>query len=688
MKLSFSTVMCMEKNADDVIELCRRHGLDGIEIRMDNEKILNLSSREQLCILAERLKENNISVPILGTSVCLKKFDENQVAEAKKCIDSAALLGADGIRVFLGNFTAKRNEMRDELSHDGIVKALREICEYGADKKVLVCVETHNEYATGKVLAGLHEEVGSTSLGFIWDIIHPIEDGETIEETWKYIGENIVHVHIKDGYDREDGLWHDYLYTALGKGSLPIKSVLRLLKVKHFHGFVSLEWESAWRSELQKMNLADDEILESFVRTAREKHDGGLLEEAHRSAFAPFEDSAEFCADEGTGAHSIKAEGAACSLHRWEYMTRVREGAFYDFSVKYAADGLKNPQSVYVILSVMDDAGTIIQREYADRGCCGVLEKKIKIHGGGRLVRVEMGLKCDGRVTWYEPCLTPVEADVPRKIKVATTYIDSYAEANFKKYTPAENAERIGKLIDAAAKEKPDLILFAETVNDRAAIVECESEIFETEDGAYCTVMRRKAKEHGCFVMFTFHEICDGKRYNTALLLDRNGEVAGRYRKTHLTIFEYEMGITPGDDLAVFDTEIGKIGILICYDGYFPEPARILAMKGAELILVSTAGDAAHRMVARAMENGVYVAVSCVCNTYVPELYPSKIINPRGEVVAQTIDDFSYAAAEIDLNEKKYINWLSVGPSDAEPKNVYAHERQTDFYGVFRKEMR
>ena len=220
-----------------------------------------------------------------------------------------------------------------------------------------------------------------------------------------------------------------------------------------------------------------------------------------------------------------------------------------------------------------------------------------------------------------------------------------------------------------------------------AAIVNDESEIYETDEGIYCTMMRKKAKEYSCFLLFTFHEICNGKRYNTAILLDRNGDIAGRYRKTHLTIAEYEMGLTPGDELLVFDTEIGKIGILICYDGYFPEPARILALKGAELILVSTAGDAAHRMVARAMENGVYVAVSCVCNSNVNGLYPNKIINPKGEILAQTIEDFSYAAAEIDLSEKKYINWLSVGPCDGEPKNVYAHERQTDFYGVLQNEM-
>ena len=274
MKLSFSTVMCMEKNADEVIALCKKHKLDGIEIRMDDEKILKLSGSEQLKALADKLKKNGVSVPVLGTSVCLKGYSTDQILKAKACIDSASALGASGIRVFLGNFAARKDDARVKLSHKGIVRALREICGYGAEKNVMVCVETHNEYATGKVLQRLKKEVGSSFLGFIWDVMHPIEDGETIEETWNYIGKSIVHIHIKDGYNREDENWHDYCYTALGKGSLPIKSVLHLLEKNRFQGFVSLEWESQWRSELQNLNLTDDEIIADFAEKINGKCGG------------------------------------------------------------------------------------------------------------------------------------------------------------------------------------------------------------------------------------------------------------------------------------------------------------------------------------------------------------------------------------------------------------------------------
>lgn len=689
MKLSFSTVMCMEQDPYGVIELCKKYGLDGIEVRMNDKKIFRMNDVE-LNGLAVKLKEKNISVPIVGTSVCLKKYDSEQIQDAFSCIDSATLLGASGIRVFLGNFAAKRNAPHELLEHDGIVRALREICEYGAKKNILVCVETHNEYATGRALAVLKKDVGSLNLKFIWDIIHPIEDGEKISETWEYIGNDIVHVHIKDGFDRDDSLWHDFCYTPLGEGSLPIYSVLKLLDKNDFDGFVSLEWEEAWRTELKELGLTYEKVLGDFGKFVSQSCDNMIpkIGSSDWKTFTPFEDSGSMHADGESVGLEITVDSGLCSLHRWECTVAVTEKETYDFSVKYMADGLRNPQAVYAMLSVMDKNGKILQREYADHSCKGALVKKIRIYTGGCSVRIELGLKCNGRVVWYEPNMSRKEPAGSRKVKVVTTYINSYSTENSNKYTAAQNAERIGSLIDKAANEKPDLILLAETVNDRGAIVENEAEIYESEDGIYCTTMRKKAREHNCFIMFTYHELCRGKRYNTAVLLDRSGNIVGRYHKSHLTITEYEMGLTPGDELPVFDTEIGKIGILICYDGYFPEPARILASKGAELILVSTAGDAAHRMVARAMENGVYVAVSCVCNTHVHGFLPSKIINPRGEVLAQTDEDFSYASAEIDLNEKSYINWLSVGPCDGEPKNVYAHERQTNFYGDLQKEIK
>ena len=179
-----------------------------------------------------------------------------------------------------------------------------------------------------------------------------------------------------------------------------------------------------------------------------------------------------------------------------------------------------------------------------------------------------------------------------------------------------------------------------------------------------------------------FHEK-DGERiFNTSLLIDRSGNIAGKYRKTHLSLNEYEQGISPGDELPVFDTDFGKVGMLICWDMYFPEPARIMAMKGAELILVSTVGDPSVRHVSRALENGIYVAVSgCMFqNLNNCGIEPAKIIAPDGTVLAQTNTVGESAIAEIDLNDKRPIYWLSAAGAYTVPNNIYLNERRPDLY--------
>ena len=98
----------------------------------------------------------------------------------------------------------RQNPDKPEPDYSGIIKALKEICDYANEKNVEIWVETHNEFATGKVLKPLIEDVGKSNLKIIWDVIHPIEDGESIEETWSEVGKSIAHIHIKDGINRHD----------------------------------------------------------------------------------------------------------------------------------------------------------------------------------------------------------------------------------------------------------------------------------------------------------------------------------------------------------------------------------------------------------------------------------------------------------------------------------------------------
>jgi predicted amidohydrolase len=139
--------------------------------------------------------------------------------------------------------------------------------------------------------------------------------------------------------------------------------------------------------------------------------------------------------------------------------------------------------------------------------------------------------------------------------------------------------------------------------------------------------------------------------YNTGVLIGRSGEIIGKYHKTHPTISECLLGnITPGRDLPVFDTEIGRVGYMICFDNHYPEVAHILALKGAQIIVFSNMSDGREGgelwepyIRTRALDGGVHIVAAVngkgTC-----------IVSPRGEIVAKAASKpGAITRAECDL---------------------------------------
>lgn len=275
----FSTVACMDLDDRLVIAACKVHGMTGVEVRLgDNGSVFGLTDENDLQKMKTEFEKNKIVITDLGSSACFAGYDEGVMQTAKQAVDRAATLRCRAIRVFLGYFAARVNPGKPEPDYDGIVRALKELCDDAKNKNVEVWVETHNEFATGKVLKPLLEDVNKENLKIIWDVIHPIEDGESVEETWAQIGKSIVHVHIKDGINRHDPLWHDFRYTRLGEGELPLYRILDLLQRNGYDGYLSLEWETAWRPELKALSFSFDdalcdynEFLDGFAKQSKDR---------------------------------------------------------------------------------------------------------------------------------------------------------------------------------------------------------------------------------------------------------------------------------------------------------------------------------------------------------------------------------------------------------------------------------
>ncbi|MDR3101181.1 MAG: carbon-nitrogen hydrolase family protein [Paraburkholderia sp.] len=206
-------------------------------------------------------------------------------------------------------------------------------------------------------------------------------------------------------------------------------------------------------------------------------------------------------------------------------------------------------------------------------------------------------------------------------------------------------APNLTRTLDAIGKRRAgsDLIVFPEATLTGFPTRENVRDVAETLSGPSLSAVRDAARDAGVAVAVGLAER-DGERfYNTTVLIDERGEIALRYRKTHL--WATDVGVfTPGDRFEVCEFKGMTVGLLICYDIEFPETARALGMLGAEMLVVTNGNmdpfGPVHRraIVARAMENQMFAALVNRTGGGDDNLtFPgeSALISPFGDVLAE-----------------------------------------------------
>lgn len=187
-----------------------------------------------------------------------------------------------------------------------------------------------------------------------------------------------------------------------------------------------------------------------------------------------------------------------------------------------------------------------------------------------------------------------------------------------------ENLERAVYFCKKAKELNSDLVLFPEMYNigynfpnEKLSLAEWKKLAITQEDGFFKTI-KKTAQELDLAIGITYLEKSEKLPRNTISIIDRKGNCVLTYAKVHTCDFGNEKNCTAGNDFYVcdLDTKVGviKIGAMICYDREFPESARVLMLKGAELIVIPNAceieNNRKNQLLARAFENMVGVALA------------------------------------------------------------------------------
>ncbi|MDY3014684.1 MAG: carbon-nitrogen hydrolase family protein [Evtepia sp.] len=212
-------------------------------------------------------------------------------------------------------------------------------------------------------------------------------------------------------------------------------------------------------------------------------------------------------------------------------------------------------------------------------------------------------------------------------------------------YEKEENLRRALTAMETAHAQGASLILFPEMFLTGYLIKDRLAEL--TEDlaqGQALARLREKAKalSMGVVMGMPVANPDGGKPYNSIVMIDRDGSIAGVSHKTHFFGGEEKM-FTAGQELKAFDTSFGRMGILVCYDGEFPETARTLALDGAKLLCMCSANMTPYEdyhpvyMRARAMENCAYTLYVNYVGTEKRFRYcgQSSAFHPTGRILAQ-----------------------------------------------------
>lgn len=428
----------------------------------------------------------------------------------------------------------------------------------------------------------------------------------------------------------------------------------------------------SYAQDTGQTNLLKDPGFENFVPGSGVWHTGGPVKSMEPKTMPDMK--VHF-----SGSCSLKMESNNPACHGVAVQkVNITGGKTYRASARFLAENVGSiDKSVLFRIKWFSNSGPTgydyISGLEGDDGGWLLASGMVKAPEGSTSAEIALEFRWSmGSIRWDDISLTECAEAAARKIKVGSIHYRPEGPA------VADNVSAMARLLDQAGRAGCDIVCLPEgwpTCNTGTGMTKVEA---NTLGGSASAMMAAKARQYGMYIVSGLYDWRGDTLYNIAALYDRQGKIQGIYKKVQLPDSEAEVGAVPGNSLPVFTTDFGTIGILICWDIISPEIARILALKGAELILCPIWGDVrtadSWKVTARsrAMDNGIY---------FVTSIYDghSLIVDPAGEVMKETGTQGTLLTADIDLGFNPPWSWIG-NAGRGTWRGVWRKDRRSDLF--------
>jgi len=394
--------------------------------------------------------------------------------------------------------------------------------------------------------------------------------------------------------------------------------------------------------------------------------DGGWRRWSPRPALSP-----SFSVEGGASPRLRLAGGAEPHVFGgWRRVVPVSGGQSYRLQAHVEQQAVTRPRE-QVVCQVRwqgEKLGEDVAPEYAT-GCNQVVSAPLAASEAE--ISLLLQWAAGGTLAFSGISFEAAPAPLPRPVRIATLYWRPHQAS-----TPLENIAAFAALIDRVGPRRPDMVLLSEATTSIGTGLTV-AQAAEEPTGAAFQAFAAKARQFGSYVVYGAYERAGEIVYNSAFIIGRDGSLVARHRKVQLPVGEVEAGLSPGDGYETFDLDFGRVGILICHDAAFDEPARILALAGARLLLVPAWGADLTQIRARALDNGVWVVTAGYD-------VPSAVIDPSGAIQAETWRDLGdgTALASFDIARPVLRPWVG------DWNKAALKQRRTDAYRSLLEELR